>query len=575
MNRAVAVLLFALCESSALAAVVDDRALQEKVDTIFAAYDKADSPGCAVGVVQDGNFVYKHGYGMGSIELQSPLSPESVFYMGSVSKQFTAASVVLAAEQGYLSLDDDIRKWIPELPFYGHQISLRQMLHHTSGLRDELGLLSLAGNPIENIHTTPEMINLIARQKRLNFNPGAEYQYSNSNYFLLAEVVHRATGISFSRFADEDIFKKLGMVHTRFYDDRTLVLRGRVAAYSPREGGGGFRVDWSTNFEKVGDGGLMSSVDDLLLWDQNFYDNKLGRGTLLRELQTRGVLNNGKTINYALGLELTDYRGFPVVEHGGALFGYRTELLRFPNQKFSVICLCNLATADPASKARQIADLYLASKFRKSAQIAPKPSKGGSDAGQIGGRGTDLRTFAGLYRDPLNRSFILVATQGHDLALRNALADPTSPLQPPTVLVSIAPNVFVDPKGSKYLFESLSSGVRMAWITASGAKHEFDRIQPVQLTAVERSGYLGDYYSDELLATYRVQSINDKLSLTVERNEPIELRPTLRDEFRANLSGEFREPIVIHFKRQGGKLTGFDLFAGSSDGVRNIEFIRK
>ncbi|HEX4228916.1 MAG TPA: serine hydrolase domain-containing protein [Bryobacteraceae bacterium] len=574
MNRAVAFSLLALCGFSALAAVGDDRALQQKVDMIFAAYDNADSPGCAVGVVQDGKFVYKRGYGMGSIELQSPLSPESVFYMGSVSKQFTAASVVLAAEQGYLSLDDDIRKWIPEIPFYGHQITLRQMLHHTSGLRDELGLLSLAGDPVEDIHTTQEMIDLIARQKRLNFNPGDEYQYSNSNYFLLAEVVHRATGIRFSRFADENIFEKLGMVHTRFYDDRALVLRGRVPAYSPRQGGG-FRVDWSTNFEKVGDGGLMSSVDDLLLWDRNFYNDKLGKGTLLRELQTRGVLNNGRTINYALGLELTDYRGSPVVEHGGALFGYRTELLRFPNQNFSVICLCNLATSDPASKARQIADLYLASKFRKSAQMATKPGGYGSDGAQIGGRGPDVTTLAGLYRDPVNRSFILVAAQDHDLALRNTLADPTSPLEPPAILVLAAPNVFVDPKGSKYVFESSPSGVRMAWTTASGSKHEFDRIQPAQLTAAERNGYSGDYYSDELLATYRVRSINDKLSLTVGRSEPIELRPTLHDEFRANLPGEFREPIVIQFKRNGDKLTGFDLFAGSSDGVRNIGFVKK
>lgn len=572
MNRAVVFLSLALCGFSAAAA--DDRALQQKVDMIFAAYDNADSPGCAVGVVRHGNLVYKRGYGMGSIELQSPLSPESVFYMGSVSKQFTAASVVLAAEQGYLSLDDDIRKWIPEIPFYGHQITLRQMLHHTSGLRDELGLLSLAGDPVEDIHTTREMIDLIAHQKRLNFNPGDEYQYSNSNYFLLAEVVHRATGIRFSRFANENIFEKLGMVHTRFYDDRTLVLRGRVPAYSPREGGG-FRVDWSTNFEKVGDGGLMSSVDDLLLWDRNFYDNKLGKGTLLRELQTRGVLNNGRTINYAFGLELTDYRGLPGVEHGGALFGYRTELLRFPNQNFSVICLCNLATSDPASKARQIADLYLASKFRKSAQMGAKPSGGGSDGSQIGVRGPDLSTFAGLYRDPIHRSFVLVAAQEHDLALSNPLADPTSPLEPSTILVLAAPNVFVDPKGAKYRFQSSPSGVRMAWITALGSKLDFDRIQPAQVTTAERNGYSGDYYSDELLATYRVRSINDKLSLTVGRSEPIELRPTLYDEFRANLPGEFREPIVIQFKRNGGKLTGFDLFAGSSDGVRNIGFVRK
>jgi len=572
LNRAAPFLLMGLCVYSAVAAA-DNQIFQDKIDAIFASYKKTVSPGCAVGIVRDGNFVHKRGYGMGSIELQSPLSPESVFYMGSVSKQFTAASVVLAAEQGYLSLDDDIRKWIPEISSYGHKITLRQMLHHTSGLRDEIGLLSLAGDPIENIHTVRETIDLIARQKALNFTPGDEYQYSNSNYFLLAQVVQRATGTRFSQFVAQNIFEKLGMVHTRFYDDRTVVLQGRIAAYSPREGGD-FRVDWSTNFEKVGDGGLMSNVDDLLLWDRNFYDNKLGKGTLLRELQTRGMLNNGRTINYALGLELAEYRGLPVVEHGGALFGYRTELLRFPEQKFSVICLCNLATANPGAKAHQIADIYLAAQFPEQAHVSTEAANGGRtrqdresvSAGQ---------NLAGLYRDPLNRAFILVATQKDGLTLRNALVDPTSPLEPPTVLILAGANFFEDSKGSKYLFQPTASEVRMTWVAPSGVRHEFERIHEVQLSAAEQKAYSGDYYSDELLATYRIGPANNKLSLTVGRDEPIELRPTLRDEFRANLPGEFREPIVIQFKRDGSQLTGFELFAGPSDGVRNIRFVRK
>lgn len=478
MPRIAAFWVVALCGVSALKAGDKDRGLEQKVDAIFAAYEDPGSPGCALGVVQDGNFVYKRGYGMGSIELQVAVSAESVFYMGSVSKQFTAASVVLAQEQGYLSLDDDVRKWIPEIPSYGHTITLRQMLHHTSGLRDEIGLMSLAGDPIEDIHTTPEMIDLIARQKKLNFTPGDEYQYSNSNYFLLAEVLHRATRMPFSQFADENIFKKLGMAHTRFYDDRTLVLRGRVPAYSVREGGG-FNVDWSTNFSKVGDGGLMSSVDDLLLWDRNFYSNKLGKGTLLKELQTRGVLNNGKIIHYALGLQMTDYRGLPVVEHGGALFGYRTELLRFPEQHFSVICLCNLGSADPGTKAQRVADIYLAGRF-------------------------------------------------------------TEPAKP------------------------------------AGTHHAaVEPVRPVHASVAELAEYSGDYYSDELLATYRIRMAHDELNLSIGRNEPIELRRDVHDQFRANLAGEFREPIMIHFKREDGKLSGFDLFAGAADGVRDIEFVRK
>src|SRR5579871_5812485 len=285
---------------------------QQRVDHIFAAYQKAGSPGCALGVIRDGAFIFRKGYGTGSLELGVPLSAQSVFYMGSVSKQFTAASVVLAAEQGFLSLDDSVRKYIPELPEYVQPVTLRQMLHHTSGFRDVLGLLDLSGRHAEDIHPTDELLDLIARQKALNFMPGAEFLYSNTNYFLLAEIVKRSTKKPLSVFAAEDIFQPLGMTHTRFYDDHTVVVPSRVPAYAPRKDGT-FVVDWTTNFDKVGDGGLMSSVDDLLLWDRNFHENRLGKGTLLRELQTRGILNDGKKIDYALGLVMTTYRGLPIV----------------------------------------------------------------------------------------------------------------------------------------------------------------------------------------------------------------------------------------------------------------------
>jgi CubicO group peptidase (beta-lactamase class C family) len=351
---AIVALALALMAVPALAADTDEH----RVDQIFAAYDKADSPGCALGVIRNGNFVYRKGYGAASLELGVPLSSQSVFYMGSVSKQFTAASVVLAAEQGFLSLDDNIRKYIPELPDYGKPITLRAMLHHTSGFRDVLGLLEISGRSAMDLHSKDELIDLVARQKALNYNPGEEFLYSNTNYFLLAEVVHRATKKALSEFAAENIFQPLGMTHTRFYDDHTLVVPGRVPAYGPGSKGG-FLVNWSTNFDKVGDGGLMSSVDDLLLWDRNFYENRLGKGTLLKEMQTRGVLNSGKQISYALGLTLGTYGDLPIVEHGGALFGYRTEIFRFPEQRFTVLCLCNLSSADPARLSRQVADVYL------------------------------------------------------------------------------------------------------------------------------------------------------------------------------------------------------------------------
>jgi len=201
---------------------------EDKVDQIFAAYDKPNSPGCALGVVRDGKFVYKKSYGMASLELGVPITPELVFYMGSISKQFTAASVVLASEQGFLSLDDNVRKYVPELSDYGQPITLRQMLHHTSGFSDVLGMLWISGRNMGSLHATAELLDLIGQQKTLNFKPGEEYMYSNTNYFLLAEVVKRATKKPLSEFAAENIFRPLGMTHTHFHDDHTTVENNRV-----------------------------------------------------------------------------------------------------------------------------------------------------------------------------------------------------------------------------------------------------------------------------------------------------------------------------------------------------------
>jgi CubicO group peptidase (beta-lactamase class C family) len=329
--------------------------LTQNVDRIFSAYEKPGSPGCALGVIRDGNFIYRKAYGFANLELGVPLSTQSVFYMGSVSKQFTAASVVLAAEQGYLSLDDNVRKYIPELPDYGHAITLRQMIYQTSGFRDFYTLLGVSGQDAADFNSPEEILRIVVRQRGLNNVPGDEWIYSNTNYFLLGIVVKRATKKSLAEFAADNIFKPLNMSHTLFYDDHTLVVPGRVAAYDSGPHGS-FRVDWSTTFQVIGAGGLMSTVDDLLLWDRNFYANRLGKGPLLRELQTPGVLNNGNRISYAMGLDFGNYRGLPIVEHGGALFGYRTELLRFPQQKFAVICLCNLASAVPEDLARKVSE---------------------------------------------------------------------------------------------------------------------------------------------------------------------------------------------------------------------------
>jgi CubicO group peptidase (beta-lactamase class C family) len=519
----------------------DSGDVERRVDQVFGAYDKSGSPGCALGVIRDGNFVYKRGYGLASLELGVPLTPESVFYMGSVSKQFTAASVVLAAEQGYLSLDDDVHKYVAELPNYGRPITLREMLHHTSGLRDIFTLLTLAGQNAEDIHPTAELLDVVARQKSLNFAPGDEYSYSNTNFFLMSVVIRRATGKPLSQFADENIFQPLGMTHTRFYDDHTAVVAGRVPAYAPRPVTG-FRVDWSTNFDKVGDGGLLSSVEDLLLWDRNFYDNKLGKGTLLKELQTRGVLNNGKQIDYALGLVMSEYRGLPVVGHRGALFGYRTELLRFPQQKFSVICLCNVSSSEPSEKVNKVADAYLAGQLAREPAIAAAAN-------------VDAHPYAGWYRNRVSHSVIQLNVLDGDLELFGEKFKARDESH------------FATPFGSEMAFEHKQNGaVQMVLSSKDGAPETFETYEVVKPTAGELEQYAGEYENNELQAKYRCAVKDGKVTLAINWREPEVLEPTVRDEFKDSLG------MTIVFRRDSsGRVSGYEVFAGRA---RNIRFTR-
>jgi CubicO group peptidase (beta-lactamase class C family) len=514
--------------------------VENRIDQIFAEYAKSVSPGCALGVMQNGDFVYRKGYGMGSLELGVPLSPQSVFYMGSVSKQFTAASIVLAAEQGFLSLDDNVRKYIPEIRDYGHPITLRQLLHHTSGLPDVLSMLGISGRNLEDLHPTPELMDLIVRQKALNFNPGEEYLYSNTGYFLLAEVVKRSTKQPLSEFAAKNIFEPLGMKHTRFYDDHTAVVVGRVAAYGPAADGG-FLVDWSTNYDMVGAGGLMSNVEDLLLWDRNFYQNKLGKGALIKELQTRGVLNNGTVNNYALGLYMGTYRGLPIVEHDGGNFGYRTVILRFPLQKFTAVTLCNVWSADPAVLARKVADIYL------DKNVQPASSAVAS--------GFDPALFVGKYFESRTHYLISFTVEHGNLVLQSHILQP------------IGPNQFEDPINGGTVTFSSSNGTMKATVTYNN-KITFagQRIADLALDDAALQPYVGTYKSPELDATYKLSVEKGSLMLRMNWKPPIKLEPAVQNEFNGGgMTLVFRGDHTT-------RISGLTVFAGWDGAIRNQGF---
>jgi CubicO group peptidase (beta-lactamase class C family) len=348
-----------------VAAVVAADETTDKVDKLFASWDKTTTPGATLAVVRDGRIIYKRGYGMAKIEDGIVMTPDKIFDIGSVSKQFTATCVVMLVRDGKVSLDDNVRKYIPELPDYGTPITVRHLLHHTSGLRDYNALLELAGfRGDSDCPNVDEALDVICRQKKLNYPPGQEYSYTNTGFFLLGQIVERVSGKSLNAFAQEHILKPLGMEHTLFQDDHTQIIKNRATGYEPD--GQGFRLDMS-NWDETGDGNIYTSVEDLYLWDQAFYNYKLGKD-VMDMLHTKGTLNDGKSIDYAFGLVVTEYKGLKVVEHGGSWAGFRAGIVRFPDEKFTVICLANLGTTDPSGLCFKVADIYLAGKLKEPAK---------------------------------------------------------------------------------------------------------------------------------------------------------------------------------------------------------------
>jgi CubicO group peptidase (beta-lactamase class C family) len=382
------------------------------VDEVFADLGKPGSPGCALGVFRDGKMVYRKGYGLANIEENVAISPGSVFDIGSTSKQFTAAGILLLEQQQKLSVNDDIRKYIPELPDYGQKISILYLLNHTSGLRDYLTLMDLAGINTDSVTTDEDALQIILRQKSLNFAPGSDWLYSNTGFFLLSVIVKRVSGKTLREFAAENIFKPLEMSHTEYRDDHTSLIANRAMAYDAKEKGGGYSLDVSY-FEQTGDGAVHTSVEDLLGWDENFYSGRIGGKVLLSEIQERGKLNSGKVLDYAKGLFIEDYRGLPTVSHGGAWGGYRAELLRFPEQHFSVACLCNLGSANPSNRAHQVADIYLASLMKPKEEKSKESTKEEHEKAEIRIAEEQLREYAGDYfSDELRVTYRLEVSEG-------------------------------------------------------------------------------------------------------------------------------------------------------------------
>ncbi len=497
---------------------------EKQTDQLFAAWNNPESPGAAIAVVRDGRIVYSNGYGSANLEYNIPISPTSVFHIASVSKQVTAFSVLLLARDGKLSLDDDIRKYIPEVPDFGKTITLRQLAHHTSGLRDQWNLLAMAGWRLDDVITKEHIMKLVSNQKALNFNPGEAHMYCNTGYTLLAEVVARVSGQTFSEFTQERIFRPLNMTQTLFYDDHEKIVKNR--AYSYYTDGTGFKKS-VLSYANVGATSLFTNVEDLSQWAMNFENPVVGDRELMELMNDRGVLNNGDTISYALGQDIGQYKGLKFISHGGADAGYRTFLGRFPDQRFSVIVFSNEAEFNPDGLAMKIADIYLKNDFvmKKTTEV---PGDLSTESKSIIGDPELLKSYCGQYE--LQPGVIVTITQNDNKLY--ALAPGLTKI----LLNQFTENDFtIKGMDAKVAFLKNEQGeVDKIKVTMNGQETLAPRIKPFEPGSVDLSVFTGSFYSPELSTTYTFNIKQGKLIASHPRLSDFVLDPVKPDQFSSN-----------------------------------------
>ena len=528
--------------------------LSTQVDKLFEKFDSTVTPGCALSVMQAGRIVYKRGYGMADLDHDVPIRPDTVFHVASISKQFTDAAIVLLAQEGKLSLDDDVRKYVPELPDFGSRITIRHLIHHTSGLRDQWSLLGLAGWRYSlDLITDQDVLDVMSAQKDLNFQPGEKHTYCNTGYTLLAQIVKRVSGKSFRQFTTERIFEPLGMRSTHFRDDHAEVVKHIAYGYERAKGDGEFSLS-VTNFDTVGATSLLTTVEDLALWDENFYAPRVGGAELIAQMLVKGKLNSGKELDYAFGLVHGKYKGLATVDHGGADAGYRADLLRFPGQHFSVACLCNLAQTNPGDLARKVADIYLAAEM-KDTPSTPAPSA----ETPVSLTPQQLAAFAGLYWNREEEGAVKVILKDEKLSAVFSPED-SFELKPltgnrfrlagPPITVEFTRNKPGDPPTMRF--------------QRDGADHAdtLESMPEFKPGPAQLASFAGTYRSEEIDPVYRLVVEDGSLVLKRLKSKPDKLVPTIADYFSSS-SGS------LHFTRNSqSQVTGFVLNTGRIRGMK-------
>jgi len=552
LNLSLRVAVFSAATASAVHGQGVNADQTKRIDELFAKWDRTDSPGCALSVMQGGHIVYKHAYGMANLDYDVILTTDTPFHVASLSKQFTATAVVLLEQDGKLSFDDDVHKYISELSDFGAKITIRNLLHHTSGLRDQWDLLDLAGWRYSlDLITNDDVMSVVTRQKALNFAPGAEYSYSNTGYTLLGEIVKRVSGKSLREFTTERIFTPLGMKNTHFRDDHAEVIKHQAYGYSHKE-----QTGWElsvTNFDTVGATSLFTTVEDLALWDENFYSGKVGGPRFTETMLHHDPLTNGESDPYAFGLVTGKYRGLDTVEHSGSDAGYRSDILRFPQQHFSVACLCNAGNANPSTLTKKVTDVLLAADLKEAEGAKAKTTSIALPADQ-------LSTKLGYYYEAQTRELRKVVLKDGGLGLD--VGDEVLPLH------AITSDRFqIAEYPVEMQFSAGMGGLLSLRMGTPGEKmNPYEQLAPYTLPVQQQKEYVGNYRSAEIDPVYRIVEENGRLMLKRLKHDAEAMTAAGPDLFQAEIG-------TIQFERDGKKtVVKMKLSTGR---IRDLEFAKE
>jgi CubicO group peptidase (beta-lactamase class C family) len=528
------------------------------VDAIFANMDKTDCPGCSMAIIHDGQIVYSRGYGMANLAYGVPNRANTAFNIASNTKQFTTMCVAMCLEEGLCDLKDDVRKYFPELPDHGKTITLADFIYHTSGMRDYPGLFLLAGYYPEDHVTKEQLFDMIVRQKELNYEPGSQFSYTNAGYSLLTHLVGRLTGTPYIQFVEEKIFKPLGMKNTFLVEDHHKIIPNYATGYIKK---GDTYESTAMYWENVGDTNIVTTVEDLLLWDQNFYHNILGKGgqSLIDQMHVTGKLSNGEALNYAFGLMISKYRGLNMVNHGGGTMGFLSQMGRFPDQKTSIIILCNQMDIAPDPLVLKVADVVLADQFTESATTTQASSAEGQKMPlealqKIAGHYTTQNGNLGTIQFILENE-TLYFNQG-EKRINFVCTAPYHFLSEGDMPVEICFEVDGNGKpvkGSLDVMKGLIKDTLLPFV-------------PAQPTPQELAEFEGRFYCPDNEAWHTLKVVDDRLKLFL-RSKPLhELKPTQKDTF------EFDGTSVAFQRDPQGKVYRYEITAGR---IRNLFFTRQ